>query len=91
MRARHGPKFLRAHDADEAHEVLHGVLVSSARVCVCQVGEPFDLGRHIGQPMKLGSRQHPRSTGGGNLGQNLIGVAGFHGACVTLDNICYQE
>jgi hypothetical protein len=59
MRARHGPKFLRSHDAGEAHEVLHGVFVRPARVRVCQVGEPFDLGWNIGQPVKLGGGQKP--------------------------------
>ena len=44
MRARHGPKFFRPHDAGEAHEVLHRVLVGPARVGVGQVGEPLDSG-----------------------------------------------
>ena len=72
MRARHGPKFLRPHDAGEAHEVLHGVFIGPARVCVGQVGEPLDLGRHVGQPVKLVRRQHARSTGGGNPGGKLV-------------------
>lgn len=54
--ARHGAKLLRPHDAGKAHEVLHGVLVGAARVRVADVGEPFDLGRHVGQPVKLGGR-----------------------------------
>ena len=74
MRARHGPKFLRPLDAGEAHEVLHGVLVSSARVSVRQIGEPFDLGRHVGELLKLGRRQHPGNTGGGNWGRKLLSV-----------------
>ena len=54
VRARDDPKFLRPHDAGEAHEVLHRVLIGAPRVRIAQIGEPLDLGRHVGQPVELG-------------------------------------
>ena len=59
VRARHRPKFFRPPDAGELHEVAHRVFVGAARVGVGDVGEPFDLGRHVGQPVKLGGGQQP--------------------------------
>jgi hypothetical protein len=33
----------------------HRVLVGAPRVEVGDIGEPFDLGRHVGQPVELGA------------------------------------
>jgi hypothetical protein len=58
-------------DAGEAHKVLHGGFVGPARMGVREIGEPLDLGRHVGQPVKLIRREHPGNTGGGN--RELVG------------------
>jgi hypothetical protein len=58
---RHGAKFLRPLDARET-QILHRVLVSAARVQVRDVGEPLDLGRHVGKLMKLGGGQESFAT-----------------------------
>lgn len=39
----------------------HGVFVDAARVGVADVGEPFDLGRHVGQTVKLGGGSKKRA------------------------------
>jgi hypothetical protein len=78
MRSRLGPKFFRPDDASETHEVPRGVFVGPARVCVRQIGELLDLGRHIGEFLKLGRGQHPRNTGGGNLDGKLDVVGRRH-------------
>ena len=86
VRARHGAKFLRPLDAGEAHEVLHRVLVSAAGVAVRDVGEPFDLGRHVGELVELGGGQQP---GGSQLlwsGVLADFIRGYY-----FDKICYQE
>ena len=77
VRARHGAKFLRPHDAGEAHEVLHRVFVGAPGVRVAEIGEPLDLGRHVGQPVKLGGGQQPGNTGGGDFGSwsSAIGLS----------------
>ena len=59
VRARHGAKFFRPHDAGEAHEVLHRVFVGAPGLRIAEIGEPLDLGRHVGQPVKLGGGQQP--------------------------------
>ena len=59
MRAGHGAEFFRTADAGEAHEVLHRVFVGAAGVRVADVGEPFDLGRHVGEFLELGGGQQP--------------------------------
>ena len=74
MRARHGAEFLRPPDAGEAHEVLHRVFVGAAGVPVADVGEPFDLGRHVGEFLKLGGGQQP--VGGCDFGRELVGRVG---------------
>ena len=70
VRARHGAKFLRPRDAGEAHEVLHRVFVGAAGVRVGEIGEPLDLGRHVGQPVELGGGQQP--VGWGDFGRELL-------------------
>ena len=50
---------------------LHRVFVGAAGVGVAEVGEPLDLGRHVGQPVKLGGGQQP--IAGGDLGGELVG------------------
>ena len=61
-----------------------------------QIGEPLDLGWHVGKLVELGGGQHPRSTGGGNRGGKLVAGHGlmapvFQDPLLTLDKICYQE
>ena len=63
---------------------------------VVEVGEPLDLGRHVGQAVKLGRGQQP--VAGGDPGRELAAMASlgsFMGfpvrAFLTLDKICYQE
>ena len=57
-------------DAGEAHEILHRVFVGAAGVRVAEIGEPLDLGRHVGQPVELGGGQQP--VGGRDLGRKRI-------------------
>ena len=75
VRARHGAKFLRPGDAGEAHEIPDRVFVGAARAGVAEIGEPLDLGRHVGQPVELGGGQQP--VGRGDLGWELVGVIGL--------------
>ena len=49
MRARDDPKFFRARDAGEPHEVAQRALVAAPRVRVAEIGEPLELGRHVGE------------------------------------------
>ena len=37
---------------------------------VAEVGEPFDLGRHVGEPVKLGGGQEP--VGGRGIGGWIV-------------------
>ena len=74
MRARHGAKFFRAENAGEAHEVLHRVFVGSTGVPVADVGEPFDLGRHVGEFLEFGGGQ--QSVRGCDLDRKRIGRRG---------------
>jgi Phage integrase family len=69
VRACHGAEFLRPGNADEAHKILHRVFVGAARVRVGDVGKPLDLGRHIGELVKLGGGQQP--FGGGDFSGKL--------------------
>ena len=71
--ARHGAKFLRPGDAGEAHEIPHRVFVGAAGARVAEIGEPLDLGRHVGQPVELGGGQQP--VAGGDPGRELVVVA----------------
>ena len=73
VRARHGAKLLRPHDAGEAHEIPHRVFVGAAGARVAEIGEPLDLGRHVGEPVKLGGGQQP--VAGSDPGRELVGIA----------------
>ena len=86
VRAGHGAEFLRAIDAGEAHEILDRVFVDPARVRVAEIGEPLDLGRHVGQAVELGGGEQP-----GRRGDFGWEVVGGHGQHLILDKICYQE
>ena len=44
----------------------HRVFVGAAGVRVAEIGEPLDLGRHVGQPVELGGGQQPGGRGNGN-------------------------
>jgi len=55
--ARHGAKLLRPDNAGEAHEIPHRVFVGAAGAGVTEIGEPLDLGRHVGELVKLGGGQ----------------------------------
>ena len=78
VRPRDGAEFLRPSNAGEAHEVADRVLVDAARVGIAEIGEPLDLGRHVGQPVKFGRGQEP--VGRGN--RNDLGVG--HAASLLL-------
>lgn len=65
VRPRDDAKFLSPLNAGEQHEVLHRVLIIPARAGIFEIGEPFDLGRYVGQLVELGGRQNSRNTGGG--------------------------
>ena len=69
MRAGHGAEFLRPDDAGEPHEIPDRVFVGAPGAAVADIGEPLDLGRHLGQPVKLGGGQQP--LGGGDRGRQL--------------------
>ena len=84
--AGHGAEFLRPIDAGEAHEIADRLFVGAAGVAVGEVGEPFDLGRNIGEPVKFRGGEEP--FGGGDLGRERdVG----HGANFILDKICYRR
>ena len=59
VRARHGAKFLRPADAGEPHEIPHRVFVGAPGARVAEIGEPLDLGRHVGQAVELGGGEQP--------------------------------
>ena len=59
MRPGHGAEFLRPGDAGEPHEIPDRVLVGAPGAAVADIGEPLDLGRHVGEPVKLGGGQQP--------------------------------
>ena len=46
-------------------------------------GEPLGLGRHIGELLELGRRQHAGSANGGKTWNPVVG-AGFHGHFLLL-------
>jgi hypothetical protein len=73
VRPRHGAEFFRPGDAGEAHKVPDRGPVSASRARVAKIGEPFDLGRHIGELVKLGGGEQPRNTGGRHFGWTLVG------------------
>ena len=74
---RHRAKLPRPGDASEAHEVADRVLVDAARVGIAEIGEPLDLGRHIGELMELGGGQ--QSVAGRDPGRQLLGAVGRPG------------
>ena len=43
---------------------------------VGEVGEPFDLGRHVGQPVELGGGEQP--VAGRDFGWELVGWIARH-------------
>jgi hypothetical protein len=53
-------EFLRVVDADEAAEVRDVELVGPASFFVGNIGEPFELGRDLGQSLELGGGQRSR-------------------------------
>jgi hypothetical protein len=59
VRTRDGAELLGPLNAGKAHEVANGVFIGAPRVGIADVGEPLDLGRHVGQPVKLGGGQKP--------------------------------
>ena len=72
MGARDGTEFLRPHDPCKAHEVLHRVFIGAPGLRIGQIGEPLHLGRHVGEPVELVSREKPGTTDGRNFGRELI-------------------
>lgn len=85
MRAGHVAEFVRPLDTGEAHEVLNRVLVRAASLRIGQVGEPFDLWRHVGQAMKIVGSQNP--VRGRNNWRGFGSVGHGH---TTIDKIRYQ-
>src|ERR1035438_8510973 len=59
VRARHFPELFRAPDAGKEHEVPDCVLVGTLGAGIADVLEPFGLGRHIREVLKLGGREQP--------------------------------
>ena len=70
MRARDSAELFWPSDAGEAHKITDRKFVSTPCVGVGQIGEPFHLGRHIGELVELGRGQP--SIGGGNFGRELV-------------------
>jgi hypothetical protein len=62
-RVRNGAASLGACDDSEAHKVTNRFFVGALGVGVGQIGEPFELGRDFGQPMKLGGGRSSPSAG----------------------------
>ena len=61
MRPGDEPEFLGAVDADEGAEVGEVELVGPASFSVREVGEPFELGRYLGQSLELSGSQRSLS------------------------------
>ena len=55
----------------EAHKILDRVFVGAAGAGVTEIGEPFDLGRHVGEAMKLGGGEKPGCWD--DCGRELVG------------------
>ena len=82
--ARHGAEFFRANDAGKAHEILDSVFVDAPGVGVAEVGEPLDLGRHVGEAVELGGGQQPGGARG-DFGRKMVGGFGWrHGVSLLL-------
>jgi alkylhydroperoxidase/carboxymuconolactone decarboxylase family protein YurZ len=78
MRAGHGAEFRRTENAGEAHEVLHRVFVRAAGVPVADVGEPLDLGRHVGEFLDSAAVSS-RFAGSIGIGSGSVFAAMFMG------------
>ena len=65
----HGAEFFRPGNAGELHEIADRVLIRAPGAAIADIGEPLDLGRDVGQPVKLGGGQKP--LGSGYRGQQL--------------------
>lgn len=59
MSTSHDAKLFRLLDAGEGHEVADIVLVGAASVSVVDRGEPFMLGREVGEAKELGTGKQP--------------------------------
>ena len=57
MRPGHGAEFLRPGDAGEPHEIADRVFVGAPGAAIADIGEPLDLWRDVGEPVKLGGGQ----------------------------------
>jgi hypothetical protein len=53
MRPRHKAEFFGSLDAGKEHEVLDRIRVGALGVWIADVLEPFGLGRHVGEFLKL--------------------------------------
>jgi hypothetical protein len=69
MRSGHRAEFFRPDNAGEPHEITDRVLIGAPGAAISDIGEPFDLRRHICQALKLGGGQKP--LGRGDLGWKL--------------------
>jgi hypothetical protein len=57
VRSGHRAEFFRPDDARETHEVVDGVPVRPLGAGVAEIGEPFNLRRHLRQVMEFGGGQ----------------------------------
>jgi hypothetical protein len=92
VRPGHDAEFLRPENAGEAYKIFHCGLICATGVRIAEIGEPFDLGRHVGELLKLGGGQQPIS--GRDLGRKRMGRVSGHGGPtqqITLDKICWTE
>ena len=71
VRPRHGAEFLRPRDAGEPHEIPDCVFVGAPGAGIGEIGEPLDLGRHVGELVELGGGQQP--VGGSDCSRDLVG------------------
>ena len=79
--------WLQRTSGNHCHRLLKPTpsLIRAPSLRIAEIGEPLDLGRHVGEPVKLDGSQRP--VGGSDLGGNLIG----HHGRVIIEEICYQE
>ena len=72
-------ELLRPLDADKAHEVGHVDPVSPPGAGIVDVGEPFQLRRHLGEALELGGGQCPRvGRRNSGRGQHAVLVGFVH-------------
>jgi hypothetical protein len=62
------------------------MFVGAPAVPVADVGEPLDLGQHVGELVELGGGQQSRNTGGVDFGRKLVG-SHVKGTCTDLDDM----